>query len=145
MFARAAIRATRSAQRSFSTGAVVRKGPFLLLRRLRQPTRLRPARARTLGDFVQDLYLRELKAYKPTKVASQAGATKSYSTPSAPKAPEVPTADALAKELEAYDASSPSVEAPKAAAAEVVDESEQLGADEYLRLCEEPVKVEAKH
>ncbi|BGP20028.1 hypothetical protein JCM10213v2_008163 [Rhodosporidiobolus nylandii] len=121
MFARAAIRATRSAQRSFSTGAVVRK------------------------DFVQDLYLRELKAYKPTKVASQAGATKSYSTPSAPKAPEVPTADALAKELEAYDASSPSVEAPKAAAAEVVDESEQLGADEYLRLCEEPVKVEAKH
>jgi len=36
--------------------------------------------------------------------AATAGATKSYSTPSAPKTPEVPDAAALAKELEAYDA-----------------------------------------
>ncbi|GAA5979434.1 hypothetical protein JCM11641_005031 [Rhodosporidiobolus odoratus] len=121
MFARRALQVARSSSRSFTSGQVVRK------------------------DFVQDLYLKELKAYKPKPVASAAGATKSYSTPSAPKAPEVPDAAALAKELEAYDASSPSLESAKPAATETADESEQLGADEYLRLCEEDVKVEAKH
>ena len=88
---------------------------------------LRPARcAPRLADFVQELYLKELRAYKPKPAvrplslrprsrrvtdsmpscaqAATAGATKSYSTPSAPKTPEVPDAAALAKELEAYDA-----------------------------------------
>ncbi|GAA6039415.1 hypothetical protein JCM8097_002846 [Rhodosporidiobolus ruineniae] len=119
MFARRALQVARPLQRSFATQQVVRK------------------------DFIQELYVKELKAYKPKPAASAQGAVKAYSTPAAPKSPEVPTADALAKELEAYDASSPSVETP--AAVEGVAEEENLGADEYLRLCEEPVKVEAKH
>ncbi|GAA5919151.1 hypothetical protein JCM6882_005501 [Rhodosporidiobolus microsporus] len=122
MFARRALQVARPLARSFSAQQVARK------------------------DFVQELYLKELKAYKPKPVSAAAGSTKSYSTPSAPKAPEVPDAAGLAKELEAYDASTPDVEAPKAAAADATaEEADALGADEYLRLCEEPVKVEAKH
>ncbi|BGP43407.1 hypothetical protein JCM10450v2_007567 [Rhodotorula kratochvilovae] len=120
MFARRAIQAARPLARSFSSAPAARK------------------------DFVQELYLKELRAYKPKPVAAAQGATKSYSTPSAPKTPEIPDAAALAKELEAYDASAPVADAP-AAATEVVDASEAVGADDYLKLCEEPVKAEAKH
>ncbi|GAA5845464.1 hypothetical protein JCM11251_003391 [Rhodosporidiobolus azoricus] len=122
MFARRALQVARPLARSFSAQQVARK------------------------DFVQELYLKELKAYKPKPVSATAGSTKSYSTPAAPKAPEVPDAAALAKELEAYDAAAPEVEAPKTVAADATaEEADALGADEYLRLCEEPVKVEAKH
>ncbi|GJN93996.1 hypothetical protein Rhopal_007059-T1 [Rhodotorula paludigena] len=97
-------------------------------------------------DFVQELYLKELRAYKPKPAASAQGATKSYSTPAAPKAPEVPDAASLAKELEAYDASAPVTDAPStgASAADVASEEDALGADDYLKLCEEPIHAE-KH
>ncbi|GAA5854209.1 hypothetical protein JCM9279_006180 [Rhodotorula babjevae] len=121
MFARRALQAARPLARAFSSAPVARK------------------------DFVQELYLKELRAYKPKPAAATAGATKSYSTPSAPKTPEVPDAAALAKELEAYDASVPVADSPASSTAEVVDESEAVGADDYLKLCEEPVKAEAKH
>ncbi|KAG0666314.1 hypothetical protein C6P46_004881 [Rhodotorula mucilaginosa] len=55
------------------------------------------------ADFVQELYVKELRAYKPKPAASAQGATKSYSTPTAPKTPVVPDANQLAQELEAYD------------------------------------------
>ncbi|GAA5866427.1 hypothetical protein JCM8547_000622 [Rhodosporidiobolus lusitaniae] len=122
MFARRALQAARPLARSFSAQPVARK------------------------DFIQELYVKELKAYKPKPAASSQGAVKSYSTPAAPQTPEIPDAAQLAKELEAYDASAPSVETPKAATdATSAEEADNLGADEYLRLCEEPVKVEAKH
>ncbi|BGP27537.1 F-type H+-transporting ATPase subunith [Rhodotorula toruloides] len=97
-------------------------------------------------DLIQDLYLRELRSYKPKPAASAQGATKSYSTPSAPKAPEVPDAKALASELAAYEASSPDVAttAP-GVAAEATEDDATLGADDFLKLCEQDVKVEAKH
>ncbi|GAA5869266.1 hypothetical protein JCM1840_004340 [Sporobolomyces johnsonii] len=123
MFARRAVQAVRPLARSFSAQQVVRK------------------------DFVQELYLRELKAYKPTAAASHTGAVKSYSTPSAPKAPEVPSADALAKELAEYDAAviNADAPAPAAAATGTAEEADSLGADEYLQLVEKDVVVEAKH
>ncbi|GAA6055240.1 hypothetical protein JCM3770_001501 [Rhodotorula araucariae] len=120
MFARRVLQAARPLARSFSSAPAARK------------------------DFVQELYLKELRAYKPKPAASAQGATKSYSTPAAPKTPEVPDAAQLAKELEAYDASAPVADSP-AAAHEAVDDADAVGADEYLRLCEEPVTVEAKH
>ncbi|GAA6021956.1 hypothetical protein JCM10207_002618 [Rhodosporidiobolus poonsookiae] len=119
---RSVAQVARSSARSFSTGRVVRK------------------------DFIQELYVKEIKAFKPKPASSSQGAAKAYSTPAAPKAPEVPDAAGLAKELESYDASSPSLETPTASADAVsAEEADNLGADEYLRLCEEPVKVEAKH
>ncbi|BGP58158.1 hypothetical protein JCM8202_002543 [Rhodotorula sphaerocarpa] len=121
MFARQAIQAARPLARSFSVQHAARK------------------------DFVQELYVKELRAYKPKPAAASQGATKSYSTPTAPKAPVVPDANQLAKELEAYDSATP-VEASSssAASAEAVEEADLLGADDYLKLCEQPVHAE-KH
>ncbi|KAK4046128.1 hypothetical protein OIV83_006324 [Microbotryomycetes sp. JL201] len=122
MFARRVVQISRPVARQFSAQAVVRK------------------------DFVQELYLKELKAYKPsTNAAAQAGAVKSYSTPSAPKAPEVPDSAALAKDLESYDAAAVPVDAPKASSAAAGEGEEAGDADAYLELCEADVKVEAKH
>ncbi|GAA5828082.1 hypothetical protein JCM5353_003179 [Sporobolomyces roseus] len=124
MFSRRVLQAARPLTRSFSVQQVARK------------------------DFIQELYVKELKAYKPTSTPSAAGATKSYSTPSAPKAPEVPSADQLAKELSEYDnavlstdSSAPSSSASGASA----EEAENLGADDYLKLVEADVAVEKKH
>ncbi|KAL7005597.1 hypothetical protein EMMF5_004842 [Cystobasidiomycetes sp. EMM_F5] len=98
-----------------------------------------------LGDFVQDLYLRELKGYKPKEVAANAhvGNVKEFHSPSAPKAPVVPTGADLAKELEAYDAEEPSLGAAKTdASASSSSESEgsDQSADEYLAFVEQEAK-----
>lgn len=45
----------------------------------------------------------------------------------------------------ATHSSAPVADSPSTSSAEVVDESEAVGADDYLKLCEEPVKAEAKH
>ncbi|KAK4053578.1 hypothetical protein OIO90_003815 [Microbotryomycetes sp. JL221] len=122
MFARRVVQVSRPVARQFSAQAVVRK------------------------DFVQELYLKELKAYKPsTNAAAQAGSVKSYSTPSAPKAPEVPDSSALAKDLDAYESATVSAEAPKSTSSAEGSEDSAGDADAYLALCEEDVKVEAKH
>ena len=83
---------------------------------------------------MQDLYLRELRAYKPAPVAANAhvGAVKEYSAPTSPKAPELP-AD-LASELAAYDAANPDV---------AVAEASETGAaapttSEFIYLSSEP-------
>ncbi|SGY19953.1 BQ5605_C017g08403 [Microbotryum silenes-dioicae] len=96
-------------------------------------------------DFVQELYLRELKAYKPNPAPSAAGSVKSYSNPTAPKAPAVPDAAALAKELDEYDSHAPAVDAPQASSSSVTESDETLGADDYLRQVEADVHVEGKH
>ncbi|GAA5972222.1 hypothetical protein JCM8115_003415 [Rhodotorula mucilaginosa] len=123
MFARRALQAARPLARSFSVQQAARK------------------------DFVQELYVKELRAYKPKPAASAQGATKSYSTPTAPKTPVVPDANQLAQELEAYDSAVPvdtSSSSSAAVAAESVEEADALGADDYLKLCEQPVQA-AKH
>ncbi|KAH9919040.1 ATP synthase complex subunit H-domain-containing protein [Fomitopsis serialis] len=96
-------------------------------------------------DFVQELYIKELKSYKAPPPAKDAhvGVVKQYSMPPTPKPPVVP-AD-LASELTAYDATEPVEGAPKAAAAGA---PEQLttGADTFLTFLEadEP-KAEGHH
>ncbi|KAF9017663.1 hypothetical protein BDZ89DRAFT_1094241 [Hymenopellis radicata] len=66
-------------------------------------------------DIVQDLYLKELKAYKPTPATKDAhvGLVKTFSAPIAPQAPTLPSD--LASELSAYDASEPTLAEVKAA------------------------------
>ncbi|KAH0579889.1 hypothetical protein J132_05744 [Termitomyces sp. J132] len=95
-------------------------------------------------DLVQDIYLREIKAYKPTPAAKDAhvGVVKSYSLPPTPKVPILP-AD-LASELAKYDAAEPT----KAPVAQVESTSveEASGADAYLAFLEADLpKAEAHH
>jgi len=67
------------------------------------PTAVRQA------DLVQDLYLRELKAYKPTpiKPSDSEGHVQKFSAPKTPKSPE--EAD-IASELKAYESSTVELE-----------------------------------
>ncbi|KAF7331178.1 hypothetical protein MSAN_02436400 [Mycena sanguinolenta] len=119
---RRAVSATRTAScsRAFSSSASARK------------------------DIVQDLYLKEIKAYKAPPVAKDAhvGVVKSYTMPPAPKAPALPSD--LASELSAYDSSEPVQAAEKPAApsaghhAEVTDG----GAEAFLEACEATVHEE---
>ncbi|KAI8980997.1 ATP synthase complex subunit H-domain-containing protein [Pilobolus umbonatus] len=53
-------------------------------------------------DVLQDLFLKELKAYKPTPVATEDNVVKDLKLPAAPVVPEV-DAD-LSQQLAAYDA-----------------------------------------
>ncbi|TFK97872.1 ATP synthase complex subunit H-domain-containing protein [Pterulicium gracile] len=117
--------ATRStfARRAFATSSVARK------------------------DLVQDLYIKELRAFKVKPQAKDAhvGVVKAYSTPSAPKAPTLPTD--LSAELSAYDASNPTVDTQKA---EVKSEfAEQEGGqtpEAFLEFLEKDLpKVEHHH
>ncbi|KAG1749096.1 ATP synthase complex subunit H-domain-containing protein [Suillus paluster] len=98
-------------------------------------------------DLVQDLYVQELKAYKPPAPVKDAhvGAVKVFSLPAVPKPPTLP-AD-LAAELTAYDATEPTK-----ADVEVVSSSAHAGedvgkgADAFLGFLEADVKqAEAHH
>ena len=113
------------------------------------------------ADLVQELYLREIKAYKPASVVrkfeicaipknnwinlqcyeSQAkdahvGVVKKYSSPPIPKAPVLP-AD-LASELAAYDAAEPTI-AEAAAPTNASEESGEGGAEAYLTFLEQDI------
>ncbi|OBZ74929.1 hypothetical protein A0H81_05188 [Grifola frondosa] len=120
---RQASSAARAVSRScaFSTSAVARK------------------------DFVQELYIKELKAYKPPAPVKDAhvGIVKSYSLPPVPQVPTLP-AD-LASELSAYDAAEPTFAAAPQdeTLAEAVGPT---GAETFLAFLEadEP-KAEAHH
>ena len=65
-------------------------------------------------DLVQDLYLRELKAYKPppTKASDAEGYVQKYSPPKAPQSPEETD---IANDLKAYEAQQVEVEGQAAA------------------------------
>ncbi|RDB17560.1 hypothetical protein Hypma_001001 [Hypsizygus marmoreus] len=94
-------------------------------------------------DLIQDLYLREIKAYKPAPAAKDAhvGVVKSYTLPPTPKAPAIPTD--LAAELSAYDAAEPTK--AEAVAAGTAEEGAS-GADAYLSFLEQDLpKPEAHH
>ncbi|KAJ7482193.1 ATP synthase complex subunit H-domain-containing protein [Mycena galericulata] len=127
---RRAVGATRavSSARTFSSSAAARK------------------------DIVQDLYLKEIKAYKAPPVAKDAhvGVVKAYSLPPAPKAPALPSD--LASELSAYDASEPvaAASASPASAAFGADSSHHHaeadgGAEAFLELLEADVPPEGHH
>ena len=57
-----------------------------------------------IADLVQDMYLRELKAYKPNpvKASDSEGHVQKFSAPKTPKSPEETD---IANELKAYEAS----------------------------------------
>ncbi|CAG8957563.1 hypothetical protein HYALB_00008436 [Hymenoscyphus albidus] len=95
------------------------------------PTAVRQA------DFVQDLYLRELKAYKvpAVKAADAEGSVQSWSPPKTPVSPE--EAD-IASELKAYEASTVDIEGQ--AEAGTAPESTEFNWFE-----EEPEEEEHKH
>ncbi|KIP06783.1 hypothetical protein PHLGIDRAFT_128107 [Phlebiopsis gigantea 11061_1 CR5-6] len=119
---RQASSAARAVSRScaFSTSSVVRK------------------------DFVQDLYIQQLKAYKPAPVAKDAhvGAVKAYSLPPKPQPPTLP--NDLASELSAYDAAEPTKAESKAAAAEPI-EAGKNGGEAFLDFLEHDVPKEDHH
>ncbi|KAG8951017.1 hypothetical protein FRC04_006878 [Tulasnella sp. 424] len=117
---------------------------------LRQVARAAPRQSRFLStsqvsrkDLVQDMYLRELKAYKPAPQAKDAhlAHVKAYKAPSSPTPPALP-AD-LASELSAYDTQEPG-SAPTAttssATAPVGD-----AAAEFLSHLEADIPHEAHH
>ncbi|KAI8452306.1 ATP synthase complex subunit H-domain-containing protein [Phakopsora pachyrhizi] len=72
----------------------------------------------TNKDFVQELYLRELKSYKPSPQSAQAlqNQVRDFSMPPTPPAPSVPTAQDVAQELQSWDNVSLVNEAKPAAA-----------------------------
>ncbi|KAJ2915356.1 hypothetical protein MD484_g5085, partial [Candolleomyces efflorescens] len=98
-------------------------------------------------DLVQDLYLREIKAYTPAPAAKDAhvGAVKSFSLPPTPKAPSLP-AD-LAAELSAYDAVEPTLAAAPSttAAAEAVESNGAADAEAFLSFLEQDVVKPVHH
>ncbi|KAL0574449.1 hypothetical protein V5O48_007513 [Marasmius crinis-equi] len=97
-------------------------------------------------DLVQDLYLREIKAYKPAPVAQDAhvGLVKQYSAPGAPKAPSL-AAD-LSAELSAYRSSEPSLaEAPASVSSAAAGEGNISGADAYLDFLEQDLPKREEH
>ncbi|KAI2616472.1 putative iron reductase domain protein [Hypoxylon sp. NC1633] len=88
------------------------------------------------ADFVQELYLKELKAYKPTPIkdSDSVGQVQTFSAPKAPKSPE--EAD-LASSLKEYESMAVEVEGNEGAAAGsapaviedwLVEEDEEEGA-----------------
>ncbi|KAF9472672.1 hypothetical protein BDN70DRAFT_886757 [Pholiota conissans] len=97
-------------------------------------------------DFVQDLYLREIKAYKPVPQAKDAhvGVVKKFSLPPSPATPKLP-AD-LAAELAAYDAAEPSVaEGAPAAQASATSDEPAGGADAFLTFLEQDLPKPVHH
>ena len=74
-----------------------------------------------LADLIQDLYLKELKAFKPTPVkASDAeGHVQKWSAPKAPASPEEGN---ITNELNAYKDQQVEVEGQVASGTSVVDE-----------------------
>ncbi|KAI1375675.1 ATP synthase complex subunit H-domain-containing protein [Hypoxylon crocopeplum] len=68
------------------------------------------------ADFVQELYLKELKAYKPTPIkdSDSVGQVQTFSPPKAPKSPE--EAD-LASSLKEYESMAVDVEGSEGATA----------------------------
>ncbi|EUC66041.1 ATP synthase complex subunit H [Rhizoctonia solani AG-3 Rhs1AP] len=98
-------------------------------------------------DLVQDLYMRELKAYKAPVKAKDAhiGAVKSYTAPSAPSPPSAPTD--LASELSKYDATEPTLaDAPSTPSPAAQAQGEVGSADAFLAFLEQDVpKAEAHH
>ncbi|KAF5347297.1 hypothetical protein D9756_009890 [Leucocoprinus leucothites] len=105
----------------------------------RQASRVRAFSSTTIArkDLVQDIYLREIKSYKPTPVAKDAhvGVVKQFSLPPSPQAPTVP-AD-LASELAAYDSAEPTVASVSTSSAS--SEENGGGADEFLTFLEADV------
>ncbi|KAH9476823.1 ATP synthase subunit H, mitochondrial [Psilocybe cubensis] len=97
-------------------------------------------------DLVQDLYIREIKAYKPAPTAKDAhvGAVKKFTAPAAPVAPALP-AD-LAAELNTYATTEPTLaDATASTKASEPTEASTGGADAFLAFLEEDLPKPVHH
>ncbi|RYP87400.1 hypothetical protein DL769_000496 [Monosporascus sp. CRB-8-3] len=92
------------------------------------------------ADFVQELYLKELKAYKPTPIkdSDAVGQVQTFTVPKAPKSPE--EAD-LANSLKEYENAVVDVEGNEAATAT----STPAAIEDWLVLEEEEEEAGAHH
>ncbi|KAL1640768.1 putative mitochondrial f1f0 atp synthase subunit atp14 [Diplodia seriata] len=104
------IRASR-----LSVGRLAQRNAVMARRTFLTPTAVRQA------DLVQDMYLRELKNYKPTPVkpTDAEGHVQKFSIPKAPQSPEESD---LAGELKEYEAQQPEVEGQAAGETAAVEE-----------------------
>ncbi|WWC67730.1 uncharacterized protein I206_101642 [Kwoniella pini CBS 10737] len=98
-------------------------------------------------DLVQDLYVNQLKSYKPAAKSTDAhvGAVRSYSAPKPPSAPTLPSD--LASELSKFDAEEPVIggSSPKSSATTSTTEAGE-SADDYLKFLEQDLpKKDAHH
>ncbi|KIJ34911.1 hypothetical protein M422DRAFT_782655 [Sphaerobolus stellatus SS14] len=99
-------------------------------------------------DLVQDLYLREVKAYRPPPTPKDAhvGIVKSFAAPSTPQAPSLPSD--FAAELAKYDAAEPVTPSTESQGATTSASGEVSGgAKEFLEFLEAdfPKEEEAHH
>ncbi|KFY74482.1 hypothetical protein V499_05492 [Pseudogymnoascus sp. VKM F-103] len=119
----------QSIRASRSSFARLARSQFVSKRTIITPTAVRQA------DLVQEMYLKELKAYKPAAVkASDAeGHVLKFNPPQTPTSPE--EAD-IAKELKAYEDSTVDIEGQAEAGSEAAVEQDWF---------EEPEEESAKH
>jgi F-type H+-transporting ATPase subunit h len=89
------------------------------------------------ADIVQELYLRELKAYKPPqlKASDAEGQVQKFSAPQPPKSPEETD---IANELKAYEASTVELEGQagiEGSSAPINEDwfEEELGEDDHAK------------
>ncbi|KAJ6615374.1 ATP synthase complex subunit H-domain-containing protein [Mycena sp. CBHHK59/15] len=96
-------------------------------------------------DLVQELYLKEIKAYKapPAVKDAHVGVVKAYTMPPAPKAPALPTD--LASELSAYDAAEPATVGGEKAKTSEHAELADGGAEAFLELLEADIPKDVHH
>jgi len=97
-------------------------------------------------DFVQELYLRELKSYKPSPQSLQSLQTqvRDFTMPAAPAAPAVPTAQDIAQEMQSWDSASLVNNQSSSSQATEVDVTGQ-SADEFLAFLERDHPPPAAH
>ena len=82
-----------------------------------------------IADIVQDLYIRELKAFKPTPIkASDAEGHVQKFTP--PKTPKSPQEDNIANDLKAYEDQEVEVEGQAASGTESMPEEDWFEEEE---------------
>ncbi|KNZ59504.1 hypothetical protein VP01_1717g3 [Puccinia sorghi] len=97
-------------------------------------------------DFVQELYLRELKSYKPSPQSLQSLQTqvRDFTMPAAPAAPAVPTAQDIAQEMQSWDSASLVNNQSSSSQVTEVDVTGQ-SADEFLAFLERDHPPPAAH
>jgi F-type H+-transporting ATPase subunit h len=108
---------TESPNRSLNTKIHARQHPIPALPQTSNiPNVAKKLTPAPTADFVQELYLKELKAYKPTpiKESDAVGQVATFSLPKAPKSPE--EAD-LSSSLQEYEALTVEVEGSEGLAA----------------------------
>ncbi|KAI6013133.1 hypothetical protein PISMIDRAFT_11111 [Pisolithus microcarpus 441] len=114
-----------------------------LLRQAACSARTFSTSASSRRDVVQEIYIKELKAYKPSPVAKDAhfGSVKPFSPIQPPKPPTLPVD--LATELAAYDAAEPTTTDESVATSSAGEFGQ--GAEAFLTFLEADVKPTEVH